>query len=220
MYCPFELEVIPPNDSPTKENQIYDRYYMIGSSITVQHEGGMTDKWLNAGCQVDKSRTLQSIHYKAQNTEYATQFTDANNKTVPDKFKEQILNLVNDSLRVDALYLESVIVQLKSLVSMIKTELETSIDKQEILDICKFRYDVGTMTFPTHSTDSNNWNNASNGLFGDKTGKLNDLYDSSIRDLDEYIFGEFVFDQSGETPSFNPDTIYQTLMKSPYVNKK
>ena len=76
------------------------------------------------------------------------------------------------------------------------------------------------MTFPTHSTDSSNWNNASNGLFGDKTGKLKELYDSSIRDLDEYIFGEFVFDQSGETPSFNPDTIYQTLMKSPYINKK
>ena len=222
IHIPFKVQVIAPNATQELVGDIYDRYYEVQSKIRYKCKempDVSSSVYENTKFWMDKASTIKSIRSIITKDDWEGLVYDTSispkteNTIIPETMREKVKELVERQIRVDDNYFEVILNQLKSFLDNILRELTYEFDddneKQAIVDICKFKYNVSGVVFPTF--DGQQWNIPSlydsqpptcKGLFGygrSSTGgwskqTIKKDYESCRLALNNHMWSDFCLD--------------------------
>ena len=156
LHIPFSVQVIAPNATRNLVGDIYDRYYEVQSNINyVNIEMPPLDSsyYDDATFWMDKASTTKSIGVSKTENKWES-LINANgvlNTHIPRTIREKIEELVDRQTRLDDGYFGVILSQLNTFFENILRELVHVFnpnEKQAIVDMCKFKYDMREVRFP------------------------------------------------------------------------
>ena len=186
-FAPVTLQAIKPGQTPSRDGDIYDRYYEVEQVVSSTHADLPMDADYGKGIWMDKASTLKSIRTEATDFKYRELETEY----VPDAMCQGIENLANARMRLDDSYFDLMLVQLRQLLNQIQDELLEQLDVKEVRNICVLDY-YANVSYPTHIPLCD-FKDKTYGLFGYVN---QNLYDQCKAALDNQMYGEFFTDYS------------------------
>ena len=144
-YAPCTVRVIPPDDVATRLGDVYDRYYAHETPINRTGVALAAGDWT---ASYDKSTLFKSIRDVAnKNTHFqliraSASPTAAYRTNVPLEMRQGIEKLFLEQLHLDDTYFTNTLLQLKSFLLQVDSELKQSLNKGDIANLCIVKYNI------------------------------------------------------------------------------
>ena len=180
------------------DGDIFDRFYVTEKLVyadQVSFPSAMETNSVN----IDMQKVKRSIRAIPSRGDYRwllytnlDSYTD--NPYIPSSMRSKIDDLVFQTLMLDEDHFNTVLLHFKNFLTFIDTELKSTPSLADVKKLCNFKYDFSAK-FGQHATTKDSWNQPL-GLFGNRTGELNEAYTKCVATWNQHLFNEFYNDYS------------------------
>ena len=196
---PVSLDILPPGKLSDGDGDVFNRVYEVQTKVYANHMDMPATAIEGMKVWIDKASMAAFIEAIPNKTDWKKLIYSGTgyDEAVPSRMRDGIEKLISKTVFLDDTYFKLTLTQLQTFLGMIRDELWAGLDAQsrdEIARMCDFKYSLSDVTFKNHSRRNDDWDSATLGLFGYRTGAAGTKYSECLDNFNNHLQDEFKSD--------------------------